>query len=754
MAGKELKFGLVLSVVNKATAPLAAVAQAFERVGEAGEALSNLGANLRVARENVQDFADRGRAAIASVLQPTQEVEQALLDLRPIVRGWGDDVTEVLTRAEQAAIDHARATGQSATDYLAAFARVARAGHDEAGAHEAAALAMQSAAGLRLSAVDAANTLAVTYEQLGDHTRGWHDEMSRVADMLTRTRDLYGSFDPNTMKDVVKDASAAAQAAGLPLNQLLGLTGALQEAGVQGGAAAGAARGILESIETAALSAGFAVERTKDGGLDLAATLAGLQHDIETAVDPSFVRTSLAEAFGPAAWAQVSILLKSADQLEKQWGEIGSATGAAAEAHEAAAQTATAELGKMQAEWTALKLEIGRGMLPALRELVPALRDTLEPVLEFVRQNPELVATVGTYGMIAVAAANVASPMLSAASATASFAGEVLKGASETAKWFRGMPGHIKAVGEFGARMWGGVAAVEGWVASAGVAAGKAPGQLIGALRGVGAGALSMARTFWSAPIPALAAGAKAALAFTAALLTNPITWVVAAVVAAAVLIYKYWDPIKDFFGGLWGDIKAAFETSWVDGILKIIELFSPVVWIAKGLDAVTEYLFGFSLFDAGKNIVKTIGDGIAAMATWPVDKMKGVVQKIRNLLPFSPAKEGPLRDLHKVRLIETVAEAVRPDPLVRAMSGAAGAAMAALTAPASPAPLPPPPAPVSASASGPAGPTEINVTFAIDGARGDVVSQLEEWIRDPANARRLSVALQWHAERQRRAEF
>jgi hypothetical protein len=47
---------------------------------------------------------------------------------------------------------------------------------------------------------------------------------------------------------------------------------------------------------------------------------------------------------------------------------------------------------------------------------------------------------------------------------------------------------------------------------------------------------------------------------------------------------------------------------------------------------------------------------------------MKNIVQKIRNLLPFSPAKEGPLRDIHRIKLIETIAASLNPDPLFTRM--------------------------------------------------------------------------------------
>ena len=37
-------------------------------------------------------------------------------------------------------------------------------------------------------------------------------------------------------------------------------------------------------------------------------------------------------------------------------------------------------------------------------------------------------------------------------------------------------------------------------------------------------------------------------------------------------------------------------------------------------------------------------------------------------MLPFSPAKEGPLSTLHKVNIIGTIAESIKPSPLINAM--------------------------------------------------------------------------------------
>jgi len=140
----------------------------------------------------------------------------------------------------------------------------------------------------------------------------------------------------------------------------------------------------------------------------------------------------------------------------------------------------------------------------------------------------------------------------------------------------------------------------------------------------------------------ALRGTAIAQWALNSAFLANPVTWVVAAIVAGAVLIYRYWGPISGFFRRLW---TALTTINWKE---------------------------------AGLNIVRSIWQGITSLASKPVEALKSIAQKMRNLLPFSPAKDGPLRDLHRIRLVETITQAIRPAPMVQAMRGAVGAAMVA----------------------------------------------------------------------------
>jgi len=82
--------------------------------------------------------------------------------------------------------------------------------------------------------------------------------------------------------------------------------------------------------------------------------------------------------------------------------------------------------------------------------------------------------------------------------------------------------------------------------------------------------------------------------------------------------------------------------------------------------------------YEWGVNLLKTFASGIESAALWPIHALEGVLKKMRAYLPFSPAKEGPLRDLHRVRIIETIAESMRPAALGAAMSRVGMAAMVA----------------------------------------------------------------------------
>lgn len=134
--------------------------------------------------------------------------------------------------------------------------------------------------------------------------------------------------------------------------------------------------------------------------------------------------------------------------------------------------------------------------------------------------------------------------------------------------------------------------------------------------------------------------------ALLVAFLTNPIGLIITgilALVGAGYLLYRNWDKVS----------KA---------------LTSAFNWLIMVLNKLVEYVHKINLFDAGQKIIRTLWEGMKSMANKPVEAIKEIAQRIRNFLPFSPAKEGPLRDLHRIKLVETIAQALKPAPLALAV--------------------------------------------------------------------------------------
>lgn len=88
---------------------------------------------------------------------------------------------------------------------------------------------------------------------------------------------------------------------------------------------------------------------------------------------------------------------------------------------------------------------------------------------------------------------------------------------------------------------------------------------------------------------------------------------------------------------------------SIVSGIGSVVEdLYKKATEImGKVWDKIDEWKNRF--FDAGRNIVNSIAEGIRGAMSSVTDAIGSVVQSIRDHLPFSPAKEGPLKDLNRL---------------------------------------------------------------------------------------------------------
>ena len=182
---------------------------------------------------------------------------------------------------------------------------------------------------------------------------------------------------------------------------------------------------------------------------------------------------------------------------------------------------------------------------------------------------------------------------------------------------------------------------------------------------------------------------------------------VILTLIALAAVLLVAWRPVSTFFRGLWsgvadnlglvseafgrlidalgpvgGAVRGVFgflrdALGWLMTLLPDLtaegESFGAgiVNGLVAAIDAVTALvkyfreLFGLSLFDAGAKLMSTLVDGIKATAGMAKDAVLSALSGIRDLLPFSDAREGPLSRLTQSgrAIVTTIAEGVQSVP-------------------------------------------------------------------------------------------
>lgn len=124
--------------------------------------------------------------------------------------------------------------------------------------------------------------------------------------------------------------------------------------------------------------------------------------------------------------------------------------------------------------------------------------------------------------------------------------------------------------------------------------------------------------------------------AFSLALLTTPVGWIILAITAlagAVYLIYRNWDGIAEWFSGLWGRVKAFFDRG-IGDIAKDLLAFSPARLLMKAVDAVFELLGARPLSDLGREWIGGLASGIAERFERLTGWLKQKVSALTGWLP------------------------------------------------------------------------------------------------------------------------
>lgn len=171
-------------------------------------------------------------------------------------------------------------------------------------------------------------------------------------------------------------------------------------------------------------------------------------------------------------------------------------------------------------------------------------------------------------------------------------------------------------------------------------------GGLLRGVRWVAKGALSLARVLSGGLLRGLMVAGRAILFIGRALMMNPIGLIITGIAVAAYLIYRYWDPVSNWFQSLWSEIKTAFDGGIV-GISELIINWSPLGLFYKAFAGVLSW-FDIDLpknfTDFGKNIIDGLTDGIKNKWNSVKDTFKELTDGIKGFFTSETEIHSPSR--------------------------------------------------------------------------------------------------------------
>lgn len=669
------KLSLVMNMVDNLSGPMASVAS---RVGADVSKLDALGATFgSVAKSGtvMQEMGSQITGAVLSPVEATFETRRAIGELASLgVQDLGAIEDAARSFSDQWA-------GTTKADFISAAYDIKSgiASLSDEGVAQFTELAGLTAKATKSSIGEMTSLFATGY---GIY-KGYYDDLTDLefGEMfsagIARSVQQFKT-DGSQMASAIQTLGASATTSNVPLEEQLSILGMLQ-ATMSGSEAGTKYKAFLRSATKGGEALGLSFTDANNQLLSMPEILDLLRGKFGETMDAA-EKMELQKAFGDTeAVALIDLLYSKTDDLQgsilDMYDALGSGTGVATEMANAINETEPERFERLTQRIQNVKESIGNSLLPTVNDLMSAGETVLTKVGSWIEENQELVRVI----MLVVLAIG----------------------------GFLTIAGTVTAV-------VGGV----GLVITKTVSAFK----ILKAGFGIARAALSpLIGSVWS---------------FTAALLANPVTWVVigiVALIAAIVLLYNKceWfrnlvNNILNFFreklgaafetakaifsgignvigsvmgaardtvaekldnmrsayeshgGGIRGAAAAAIEgvkgyytagfsfldnltggrltaikdkfvsgvTNMASGVRQRFE--SVKAAFSNGLTAVKNTVTGAVswFFESGKKVISTFANGIKSAFTGAVDAVKGGLQRIRNMLPFSDAKEGPLSTL------------------------------------------------------------------------------------------------------------
>lgn len=493
-------------------------------------------------------------------------------------------------------------------------------------------------------------------------------EMNRVSDVLTAAFTRTNT-DLRSLGDTMKYAGPVASKLGISLEEAAGMAGILANNGLRGSDAGTAMRASLARLASPTAGAAKALKQLGVSVSDAG----GKMRPIETILSDLYKATKkygqvdqvsfFKDIAGEEAFVGLQTLVAGAGsgELQKLVRELKGAGGEASAVAKKMADNLSGDLKNLDSAWEGFRIQIEETVDGPLRKLTQGLSDAITTAIEWVKANPRLAQTLllvagGALALtVALGALSLAVGILIGPLAKLQLGFTVLTGG-------RGILGTVAAFRTLGTAAGPVMASMRGWpVVISGIASGfgrisaimpAIRAGLMGAFLAPGAALASFGKSLGMlmlrlTGLPALwgmITGAVSVLGGALSFLLSPIGLIAAAFVAAGLLIWRYWEPIKAFFSGFFSGVWQALTP-----LRSVFSALAPVFSaLGSGIKAVWEWFKNLltpmqtskdtldKCASAGETFGRVMGTALSVLL-WPLQQLMNGVSWLLEKLDLIP---------------------------------------------------------------------------------------------------------------------
>lgn len=669
------RLSLIMNLIDNLTGPMAGVRSSVDgTVSKLQKVNSTLGSVAKTGAV-MQEVGSQITGAVLSPVEATFETRRAIGELASLgVKDLGAVEDAARAFSDQWA-------GTTKADFIAAAYDIKSgiATLSDEGVAEFTSLAALTAKATKSTAGEMTSLFATGY---GIY-KGYYDDMSDLEFGEMFSAGIAKSVQQfkttgSEMASSIESLGASATNANVPLEEQLTILGMLQ--GTMSGSVAGTKyAAFIQSAAKGGEELGLSFLDANNQLKSLPEILDQLRGKYGDTID-AMEKQELASAFGTdEAVDLIDLLYNKTEDLQgnilTMYDALGSGTGVATEMANAINETEPERFERLTQRIQNVKESIGNSLLPTINDLMSTGEQVLTKVGSWVEENQELVRVI----MLVVLAIGGFLTIAGTVIAVVSGVGLII---TKTISGFKLLKaGFLLAKGALTpliASVWSFTAALLAnpvtWIVIGIVA-------LIAALvllynkcewfrNGVNAiidffkeklgAALEVVTSIFSGIGNVIGSVMGAAKATVSQNLDNMrsayeshgggIRGVAAAAIEGVKGIYTAgFSFLDNLTGGKLTEIKNKFVTSVSNIASGVAERFTAVkTAFTNGINAAKNIVSNAVnwFFESGKRVISTFANGIKSAFTGAVDAVKGGLQKIRNLLPFSDAKEGPLSTL------------------------------------------------------------------------------------------------------------